>query len=87
MKARPNLLSYRESVPGLPGDERGAVGVIVMALLVVIMGFAAMVIDLGWLFVVRGELQNAADAGALAGVVELVNNGEVSAQTMPVLIQ
>ncbi len=58
-----------------------------MALLVVLIGFAALVIDLGMLFVVRGELQNAADAGALAGVVELVNNGEVSAQTMPVLIQ
>jgi len=84
MKARRNLLPYRVSLPGLLRDERGAVAVIVMALLVVIIGFAAMVIDLGVLFVVRGELQNAADAGALAGVVELVNNSEDYAQTMAV---
>jgi len=57
-------------------DERGAVAVIVMALLVVIMGFAALVIDLGVLFVVRGELQNAADSGALAGLIELSFTGQ-----------
>ena len=84
MKSRRNLLPYRESLPGLLRDERGAVAVIVMALLVAIIGFAALVIDIGWLFVVRGELQNAADAGALAGVVELVSSGEDYAQTMAV---
>ncbi|MCH7769382.1 MAG: Tad domain-containing protein [Nitrospinae bacterium] len=71
-------------MPGLLGDERGAVGVVVAVFLAVLIGFAALVIDLGVLFVVRGELQNAADAGALAGVVELVINGEDSAQTMAV---
>ncbi len=76
--------SLKRSLPGLPGDERGAVGVVVAAILAVLIGFTALVIDLGWLFVVRGELQNAADAGALAGVVELVNNGEDYAQTMAV---
>jgi len=76
--------SLKRSLPGLPGDERGGVVPIVAVFLAVMFGFAALVIDLGWLFVVRGELQNAADAGALAGVVELVNNGEDFAQTMAV---
>ena len=66
---RPFFLRWRD-------DERGAVAVIVMALLVVIMGFAALVIDLGVLFVVRGELQNAADSGALAGLIELSFTGQ-----------
>ena len=69
---------------GLRGDERGNILPLIAVLLLLIFGFAAMVIDLGWLFVVRGELQNAADAGALAGVVELVNNGEDFAQTIAV---
>ena len=60
-------------------DKRGGVVPIVAVFLAVMFGFAALVIDLGWLFVVRGELQNAADAGALAGVVELVYNGEDAA--------
>ncbi|MDA2917490.1 hypothetical protein MYX64_11740, partial [Nitrospinae bacterium AH_259_B05_G02_I21] len=38
----------------------------------------------GWLYVVRGELQNGADAGALAGAVELVLSGETDAEAMAV---
>ena len=82
--SRNNPLAQMGSFSGLLGDERGAVVVVVAMLLVVILGFTALVIDLSWLFVVRGELQNAADAGALAGVVELVNNGEGFAKTMAV---
>ena len=77
-------LAQRSSFLTWRRDERGAVALIVTVFLAVMFGFAALVIDLGVLFVVRGELQNAADAGALAGVVELVNNGEDSAQTMAV---
>ena len=68
----------------LHGDERGTVIPIVAVCLSVLIGFAAMVIDLGWLFVVRSELQNAADAGALAGVVELVQTGEDAARSTAV---
>ncbi|MFQ5893869.1 MAG: pilus assembly protein TadG-related protein, partial [Nitrospinota bacterium] len=52
--------------------------------LVALLGFAGLAIDMGWLSVVRGELQNASDAGALAGVVELVLTGQADAQTMAV---
>ncbi len=48
-------------------NRRGTVAVIVAASTVAFVGLAALAIDLGHLFVVRNELQNAADAGALAG--------------------
>ena len=48
-------------------DEQGVTAVIVTILLIVFLGVAALAIDIGHLYVVRNELQNAADAGALAG--------------------
>lgn len=36
-------------------------------MLTILLGFGALAIDVGYLFVVRNELQNAADAAALAG--------------------
>ncbi|MFQ6672466.1 MAG: pilus assembly protein TadG-related protein, partial [Candidatus Tectimicrobiota bacterium] len=67
---------------GLQGDERGTVAPFVALLLVALMGFAAFAIDVGWIIVVRSELQNAADAGARAGVVDLVQDGEDAAYAM-----
>jgi Flp pilus assembly protein TadG len=49
-------------------DDRGAIGVLI-ALLIgggVLLGMAAMVIDVGEIYQNRAELQNGADAGALA---------------------
>jgi Flp pilus assembly protein TadG len=54
-------------------DQRGATAILVGLLLVVFIGFAALAVDLGHLFVVRNELQNASDAGALAGARVLYN--------------
>lgn len=48
------------------GDERGAVAVLVALLMVPLLGFAAIAIDVGALYVERGQLQNGADAAALA---------------------
>ena len=53
------------SVRGRRG--RSVVLVQVIALLVVLLGFAALSIDVGNLYVAKAELQNAADAAALAG--------------------
>jgi hypothetical protein len=55
-------------------DQKGAVIVLVAILLVVFIGMAALAIDVYHLFVVRNELQNAADAGALAGAKVLYYN-------------
>ena len=45
----------------------GAVAIIMALCLVMFIGFTALAIDIGHLYVVKNELQNAADAGALAG--------------------
>ncbi len=48
-------------------NQKGAVIVIVAGLMVAFIGMAALGLDLGHLYLVRNELQNAADSGALAG--------------------
>ncbi len=64
-RARP--VRRRLALELLRGDERGVVGVIVGMLLgAVLLGFAALVIDVGQLFEERAQLQNGADAAALA---------------------
>jgi len=47
-------------------DDRGAVAIIVSLLMVVLLGFAAISIDVGRLYVERRQLQNGADAAVLA---------------------
>ena len=59
-------------------DEGGAVAIIVAVTLPVFLAFAALAIDLSHLYVVRNELQNAADAGALAGARFLYNDSGTS---------
>lgn len=48
-------------------DESGSVAVITAICLVFLVGFVALVLDVGHLYAVRSELQNASDAAALAG--------------------
>jgi Flp pilus assembly protein TadG len=55
----------------LEGDERGAVLAFVAVGMVVLIGFSALAIDVGRLYVTRAQLQAAADAAALAAVREL----------------
>jgi len=50
----------------LKTDERGAVAVIVAVSMVALLGFAALAIDTGALYAERAQLQNGADAAALA---------------------
>jgi hypothetical protein len=54
-------------------NNRGGIIVIVGIMMTVLIAFAALAIDLSHLVVVRNELQNAADAGALAGARVLYN--------------
>jgi Flp pilus assembly protein TadG len=46
--------------------ERGAVAVLVALLLVVLLGFAAIAVDIGMLYAQKAQMQNGADAAALA---------------------
>jgi Flp pilus assembly protein TadG len=52
-------------------DERGAILIQVGVALIVLMAFSMFVVDYGILWVSRGQAQNSADAGALAGAVAL----------------
>lgn len=59
--------------PTLPcrHDQRGAVAVMMAVAMMVFIGFLGIVLDLGNLFIRKTELQNAADAAALAGAKRL----------------
>lgn len=56
-----------------PHHRRGIVLVLAAALMVSVMGFAALVVDLGFIMVVRSQMQTAADAAALAAGGELAS--------------
>jgi Flp pilus assembly protein TadG len=47
--------------------QRGAVLVMVTLCLIILIGFVALAIDIGYMYTTRNELQNVADAAALAG--------------------
>lgn len=49
------------------GRERGAAGVLVAVMMVVLIGAGALAVDTGQIYAERAQLQNGADAGALAG--------------------
>ena len=66
--AKPNA---RRRVRHEAQRQRGAIAVIVALLLSVLLGFCALAVDIALGFVVRSELQNAADAAALAGAAKL----------------
>lgn len=53
--------------------ERGAALILFCMMLFMFLGFAALSIDLGYLYMIKGQLQNAADAAALAGAGQLPN--------------
>lgn len=59
------------NAPTLPGRQRGVVAIITALSIVVLIGFVGLALDLGRLYVNKTELQNAADACALAASREL----------------
>lgn len=54
-------------------NEDGQVLVLTALLLAVLLGFAALTIDIGMVYITKTKLQNAADAAALAGAQDLPN--------------
>lgn len=56
-------------------DQRGAVAPLVALMLPVLIGTAAFAIDLAYVYVVRNEMQNDADAAALSGAHALYDSG------------
>ncbi|CAM2343135.1 pilus assembly protein TadG-related protein [Burkholderia vietnamiensis] len=67
LQCSPQKVKYAGVTSTRRQNEKGAVAITVALLMTVLLGAAALAIDVGYLFVVRNELQNAADAAALAG--------------------
>ena len=73
----------RHNAKGLLRDRRGVVGAWVALMLVMLLGVAALAVDMGFLWVVRNRLQSTADASALAGASQLgVDEATVKAETV-----
>jgi Flp pilus assembly protein TadG len=53
------------------GSERGAILIMVVVAMVALLAFGAFVVDYGVMWASRGQIQTAADAGALAGAIAL----------------
>jgi Flp pilus assembly protein TadG len=62
-------------------DQQGAYAIIIGLLLIVFLGFLALAVDMGYLWAAKNELQNAADAGALAGARFLISETDGSINT------
>ncbi|MBE9581804.1 MAG: hypothetical protein IMF18_09315, partial [Proteobacteria bacterium] len=62
-------------------NQRGATAILVALCLFALIGFGALAVDIGHLCVARNELQNAADAGALAGARFLYNDDGTAVNT------
>ena len=54
------------------GNQQGAVALIIVLMLPVFLGFAALAVDVGYMMAVKAQLNNAAEAGALSGARALV---------------
>jgi hypothetical protein len=67
------VVSHTDSQQQGTRSERGQVVVLVVVMLVVLLGFAALVIDVGYAYYAHRQLQASADAAALAGAQELPN--------------
>lgn len=63
-------------------NEQGAVMILIAFMIVVLMGFTALVIDIGMVYAEHIRLSNACDAAALAGSVELLNNSASRAEVV-----
>jgi hypothetical protein len=63
-------------------DQKGAIIVVAALCLMMILGIAGLAVDLGYLYVVRCELQRAADAGAMAGA-QSIYPYPLSSATLP----
>ncbi len=63
-----------------PQNERGQVIVLLVLMMVVLLGFAALVVDVGYAYYAHRSLQSSADAAALAGAQELPNASAAEAK-------
>lgn len=76
-------MSNRLRITSRLRDERGAVAIIVAALIAALIGVLALVADVGMLYQQRRQLQTAVDAAALAAAMEVAEGrGTTAARTV-----
>lgn len=66
-QGKPELTRHHRLGPEQKIRQRGAALILTAVALAALLGFAALAVDIGYLYVVRNQLQNAADAAALSG--------------------
>lgn len=72
MKVNSGILGIATQAPRrFQGDQRGAVAIFFAASVMMLIGMAAIAVDLSYLYSLRGKLQNAADAAVLAAVDDI----------------
>lgn len=72
MRNRQFIRNIAKKLKRLTGGKRkGAVLILAASLMVMVLGFAAFTIDIGYLSLAKNQLQTAADSAALAGASEL----------------
>lgn len=69
----------RATLTSVARDDKGAIAVLVAVLVVAFVALSAIVVDTGYLYDTRRELQASAEAGALAGCQELILSGDAGA--------
>jgi hypothetical protein len=69
-------MTLRERIRQAARDDTGAVAVMTAVLVLAFVALSAIVVDVGYLYDTRRELQAAAEAGALAGCQELITSGD-----------
>ena len=64
------------------GNQKGMMIVYVALAIVALCAFVALAVDMGYMYVAKGQLQNAADAAALAGASQLPDTGKARAEAV-----
>ncbi len=72
------MRKHLDRASGLPADERGNVAVAFALSAAVLVGFSGFAVDLSRAYLARTELQNVADAAALAGVLKDIDSDSLS---------
>ena len=77
------VLARRKKFAGKRRSESGQVAVLAAAAMVIMIGFAALVVDVGFLYATQQNMQTAADAAAVAGANALLNGATCAAGGCP----
>lgn len=65
-----------------PAPRRGVIVVLAAVLMIVMMGFMALSVDVGYMFTMQSQLQRSVDAAALAGAGSLIEGEDIATNTV-----